>query len=234
MITPVQNFVRIDIGKNSAGKTPTQIFDLTAYQKVYPWKKYIVSEGQDRFSEAHARGDLRIDLLIPKNNEKWAEQLQEFTEPTPGNKIYTWDHSVLVIDDIKLLLKGFDTPSDFLGLFALRPSQKFNMQMMLNCHEPRNIPEGIKGYISHFHIYANEAEASQYENKISCHLQCKRASLVVNEYERLYPGYYDLKTHTPYFPSIMVIKDKPEPMHFINMDPVKLKPILDEFTKQSK
>lgn len=233
MIAPVQNFVRLDIGKNSMGKTPTQIFDAIAYQKVYPKKKYIVSEGQDKFHDAHQRGQFRIDLLIPKNNKKWAAQLQEFKEPTPGNKIYKWADSLLIIDDLKLLLTGFDTPADFLGLFALRPSPKFNMNMMLNCHEPRNIPEGIKGYITHFHIYANEASAGQFEDKISCHLQCQRASLVINKYQKMYPGYYDVKTHTPYFPHIVVEKDNPEPLHCVNMDYEKAKPILEEFTNQA-
>ena len=232
MIEPVQNFVRFDIGKNSMGKTPTQIFDLAAYQKIYPNKKYIVAEGQDKFYDAHKRGQFRIDHLIPKNNPDWATELQEYVEPTPGNKIYKWKDSVLIIDDITLFV-GLHTRKDFLGLFALRPSPKFNMQMVFNCHEPRNIPEGIKGYITHFHIYANEASASQYEDKISCHLQCQRASLIINKYQSLYPGYYDKSTHTPYFPHIIVTKENPGKPECVNMDYVKAKPIFDEFTKQA-
>lgn len=228
-----QNFVRLDIGKNSSGKTPTQIYDAIAYQRVFPKKKIIVFEGQDKFDDARKRGHLRIDLLIPKNNKTWAAQLQEFIEPTPGNKIYKWAHSLLIIDDFKLLLTGNDTPADFLGLFSLRPSPKFNMDMMFSCHEPRNILPGIAGYISHYHIYTNEASASQFEDKISCHLQCQRASLVMNKYEKMYQGYYDVKTHTPYFPHIVVEKDKPEPLHCVNMDYEKAKPILEEFTQQA-
>jgi len=216
------------------GKTPTQIYDLIAYQRAFPKKKIIVSEGQDKFLDAHLRGHLRIDVLIPKNNKRWAAMLQEFKEPTPGNKVYTYADSCLVIDDLKLLLTGSDTPADFLGLFALRPSPKFNMDMMFNCHEPRNIMEGIAGYIDRYHIYANEAKASQFEDKISCHFQCQRASLVINKYEKLYPGHYDVRTHTPYFPHIVVEKDKPEPLHCVNMDYEKAKPILEEFTNKSQ
>lgn len=233
MITPVQNPVRLDIGKNSMGKTPTQIFDASAYQKIYPHKKYIVSEGQDKFYDAHKRGQFRIDLILPKNNKECFSQLQEFTEPTPGNKIYKYAHSVLLIDDLKLRFTGYDTPSDFLGLLTLRPSPKFNMNIWLNCHEPRNIPDGIAGYITHYHIYANEASAGQFQDKISCHFQCQRASLVINKYQKLYPGYYDIRTHTPYFPHIIVEKDNPEILHCVNMDYQKAKPILEEFTKQA-
>lgn len=233
MITPRQNFVRLDIGKNSCGKTPTQIYDAMAYQRSFPKKKIIVFEGQDKFYEAHRRRHLRIDLIIPKNNKNWAEMLMEYKEPTPGNKIYKWAHSLLIIDDFKLLLSGNHTPEAFLGLFALRPSPKFNMDMMFSCHEPRNILPGIAGYISHYHIYANEASSVQFEDRISCYLQCQRASLVINKYEKSFPGYYDVKTHTPYFPHIVVEKDKPEPLHCVNIDYVKANPILEEFTKKA-
>lgn len=233
MITPRQNFVRLDIGKNSVGKTPTQIYDVIAYQKSFPRKKIIVFEGQDKFYEAHKRRQLRIDLLIPKNNKTWAKDLMEFKEPTPGNKIYKWANSLLIIDDFKLLLSGSHTPEDFLGLFALRPSPKFNMDMMFSCHEARNILPGIAGYIDTYHIYANESSATQFEDRISCYLQCQRASLVIQKYERLYPGRYDVNTHTPYFPHIRVEKDNPEPLHCINMDYSKAKPILEEFTNKA-
>lgn len=233
MIISVQNPVRLDIGKNSMGKTPTQIFDLSAYQKVYPWKKYLISEGQDKFSDAHKRGALRIDWILPNHNPDIFKRLQEFKEPTPGNKIYTYADSVLIIDDLKLRFKGFDTPTDFLALLTLRPSPKFNMNIWLNCHEPRNIPDGIAGYITHYHIYANEASAGQFQDKISCHFQCQRASLVINKYQKMFPGYYDVKTHTPYFPHIIVEKDNPEVLHCVNMDYEKAKPILQEFTNQS-
>lgn len=232
LIQPVQNFARVDVGKNSIGKTPTQIFDAITYQHVYPDKEYVVFEGQGKWYDAHTRGHFRIDWLIPQNSTTWAEQLQEFTEPTPGNKIYKHKDAVLIIDDITLALSYY-TQKSFLGLFALRPSPRYNMQMFLNCHEPRNIPEGIKGYPTQYHIYANEASASQFEDKISCHLQCTRASLVINKYEKLYPGYYDVRTHTPYFPHIVVYKDNPEPLHCVNMDYEKAKPILEEFTKQA-
>lgn len=232
---PRQNMVRLDFGENSCGKTPTQIYDLTAYQKIYPNKNYIVFEGQDKFRDAHDRGQLRVDFFIKKGNKGWAgtgkNGLQEFREPTPGNKIYRFAHSVLVVDDFKLLLSGHDTPADFLGLFALRPSPKFNMEMWFSCHEPRNILEGIAGYPTHYHVYRNNASRSQFEDKIlGCYRECVQASFVVNEYSRLYPGHYDVQTHTPYFPHIVVEKDNPLPLRYVNMDTIKLKPILDEFT----
>lgn len=235
---PRQNFVRLDFGENSVGKTPTQIYDLIAYQKAFPKKKIIVFEGQDKFRDAHDRGHLRVDFFIQKGNKDWAGNkkngLQEFTENTPGNKVYRFAHSCLVVDDFKLLLTGHDTPADFLGLFALRPSPKFNMDMMFSCHEPRNILEGIAGYPTHYHVYANNASPSQFQDKIlGCYQECQKASLVVNEYTKLYPGYYDVKTHTPHFPHIVVVKDKPKPLHYVNMDYEKLKPILDAFTKKN-
>lgn len=233
MIIPVQNFVRLDMGKNSAGKTPTQIDDATAYQKVYPKKKYVVFEGQDKWMQAHERGQFRIDWVIPKDSTTWADQLQEYIEPTPGNKIYLHKDTVLIIDDITLILT-FHTQKSFLGLFALRPSPKFNMSMFLNCHEPRNIPEGIKGYITEYHMYPNEAEPKQFEDKMpSCHKQCIRASMVLNEYSRKDSGYYDLANHKPYFPRIVVYKDEPDMYYPVNMDYNIAKPILEKFTKQA-
>lgn len=239
IVQPRQNMVRLDFGENSAGKTPTQIYDLIAYQKAFPWKKIIVFEGQDKFRDAHDRGHLRVDFFIKKGNKDWASDkengLQEYTEPTPGNKIYRFAHSCLVVDDFKLLLTGHDTPADFLGLFALRPSPKFNMDMMFSCHEPRNILEGITGYPSHYHVYKNNASQDQFKNKIlGCYRECLIATLIVNEYTRLYPGYYDVQTHTPHFPHIIVKKDKPIPLEYVNMDPEKLKPILEHHTKKNK
>lgn len=234
MIQPRQNFVRIDFGINSTGKTPTQIYDAAAYQKVFRKKKIIVFEGQDKWMDAHRRRQLRIDLIIPKGNDQWAEMLQEYTEPTPGNKIYKWADSILIIDDFKLLLTGHDTPADFLGLFALRPSPKFNMDMMFSCHEPRNILEGIAGYPTHYHVYANSAKHSTFIDKIpDCYRECIQASLVINKYTSLYAGYYDVNTHTPYFPHIVVRKDNPKPLHCVNMDYEKAKPILEEFTNKA-
>lgn len=238
MITPRQNIVRLDFGENSAGKTPTQILDLIAYQKSFPWKKIIVFEGQSKFKDAHDRGDLRIDFFIKKGNKGWAGEgkngLQEHTEPSPGEKVYRFAHSCLVVDDFKLLLTGHDTPADFLGLFALRPAPIFNMDMFFSCHEPRNILEGITGYPTHYHVYKNNASQDQFEKKIlGCYRECLIATLIVNEYTRLYPGSYDVKTHTPYFPHIIVEKDNPLPLQYVNMDPVKLKPILDRHNKKN-
>lgn len=235
MQDPRQNFVRLYVGKNSIGKTPTAIYDLMAYQRSFPNKKIIVFDSQDKFYAAHKRGQLRIDLLIDGNNKEWAgiNGLREFREPTPGNKIYTWANSHLVIDDFKMLLTGTNTPSDFLNLFALRPAPHFNMDMTFIVHEPRNILEGIRGYISHYHLFANEASAVQFEDKISCYLKCIQASLAINEYEKMYKGYYDVETHMPYFPHIVVDKNNPEPLQCYNMDAFKAKAILDEFTKRN-
>lgn len=239
MIRPRQNFVRLDIAENSGGKTPTQIHDLTAYQKEFPWKKLIVFEGQDKFRDAHDRGQLRIDYFIKKTNEDWAgtkkNGLQEYTEPTPGNKIYRFAHSCWIVDDLKLLFTGNDTPGDVLGLFFLRPSPKFNMDMMFSLHEPRNIPEGLKSYPTHYHMYKNNADYKQFVEKIpACYKECWKATLIVNEYTRLYPGHYDVQTHTPYFPHIIVEKDNPLPLKYVNMDTEKLKPILEYHTKKNK
>lgn len=241
-ISPVQNFVRMDIGGNSMGKTPTQIDDFTAYQKIYPKKKYVIFEGQDKWREAHERGQFRIDWIIPKNSTTWAEQLQEYTEPTPGNKIYKHKDVVLGIDDITLAL-GYQTQKSFLGLFALRPSPKFNMCMFMNCHEPRNIPEGIKGYITEYHWYANEADPDQFKDKIpGIYKDALRCSLIVNEYQQLYPGWYDVDNHKPYFPRIVQYREDPTPlmykmgirkMNCVNMDYEKAKPIIEMFSKQS-
>lgn len=235
MIEPRQNFVRMYIGKNSIGKTPTAIFDAIAYQRSFPKKKIIVFDSQDKFKGAHDRRELRVDLLIPRNNKGWAgiEGLQEHTV-TSGNKKYKWANSLLILDDYRMLLRGNDMPSDFYDLFALRPAPHFNMDMMFICHEPRNILEGIAGYISHYHIFANEASSGQFENKISCYLACQRAGLVINKYVSMYgKGYFDTTTKIPYFPHIVVEKERPEPLHCINMDLQKAKPILEEFTKQA-
>lgn len=241
-ISPVQNFVRLDWGGNSMGKTPSQIDDATAYQKIYPNKKYVVFEGQDKWVDAHNRGQFRIDWIIPKNSTDWAEQLQIYEEPTPGNKIYKWKDTVLIIDDITLIL-GHQTQKAFLGLFALRPSPKFNMVMFLNCHEPRNIPEGIKGYITEYHCYANEADPDQFKDKMpACYKDALRCSLIINEYERLYPGWYDIDNHKPYFPRIVLYKEEPtqkmfklglRKMNCVNMDYEKAKPIIEMFSKQA-
>lgn len=239
-LIPVQNFVRLDIGGNSMGKTPSQIEDAIAYQKVYPNKFYVVLEGQDKWRQAHDRGHFRIDWLVPRNSTTWPDDLQRFTEPTPGNKVYEFKDIVLIIDDITLWL-GFHTQKSFLGLFALRPSPKFNMVAFLNCHEPRNIPEGIKGYITEYHMYANEADHDQFKDKIpSCYKECLRASLIINEYQRLYPGWYDLATHTPHFPRIVVYKEEPTAQMYklglrktncVNMDIEKATPIFKMFSQ---
>ena len=234
-----QNFVRVDIGANSEGKTPTQIYDLIAYQKAFPWKKIIVSEGQGKFRDAHDRRDLRIDFFIKKTNEDWAGEkqngLQEYTEPKPGVRVYRFAHSCWVVDDLKLLLPGNDTPGDVLGLFFLRPAPNFNMDMMFSFHEPRNIIEGLKGYPTHYHIYKNNADQKQFIDKmLACHQAAWKATLIVNEYARLYPGHYDVETHTPYFPHIIVEKDKPFPLQYVNMDTEKLKPILEFHNRKNK
>lgn len=241
-VSPVQNFVRMDCGGNSMGKTPTQIDDFTYYQKIYPDKEYVIFEGQDKWMQAHERGQFRVDWIIPKNSTTWAQQLQEYTEPTPGNKIYTHKNVVLGIDDITLAL-GPQTQKSFLGLFALRPSDKFNMCMFMNCHEPRNIPEGIKGYITEYHWYANEADHDQFKNKIpSCWKDAIRCSMIINEYERLYPGWYDAVNHLPYFPRIVQYKEEPTQAmkdlglgrnNLVNMDFDKAKPIIEMFSKQA-
>lgn len=234
MQEPRQNFVRCYLGKNSIGKTPTAIYDAIAYQRDFPKKKTIVFDSQDKFRKAHDERRFRIDLLIAPNNKEWAKQLQEHTI-VKGIKQYKWAHSHLILDDYRLqgLLKGNDMPPDFQDLFYLRPQPEFNMDMTVICHEPRNILEGLKGYISHYHIFANEADATQYENKITCWLKCQQAALAINKYEALYKGHYDVIMKVPFFPHIIVEKEKPEPLQCINMDWIKAQPILEEFTKQA-
>lgn len=238
MQAPRQNFVRLYVGKNSIGKTPTAIYDVMAYQRAFPKKKIIVFDSQDKFKDAHDRGDLRVDLLIPRNNKGWAgvgpDGLQYHTEPSPGKKIYKWRNSLLILDDYRMLLRGNDMPSNFYDLFALRPREHFNMDMIMICHEPRNILRGVAGYITHYHIFANEASAIQYDSeRISCYVKCQQASLVINKYASMYgKGYYDVKTQTPYFPHIVVEKERPEPLQCYNMELEKAKPILTEFTNK--
>lgn len=234
MMEPRQNFVRCYIGKNSIGKTPTAIYDTIAYQRFWPKRKIIVFDSQDKFYKEHKAGRLRIDLLIHPGNKEWARQLQEY-KVVGGIRQYKWAHSHLILDDFRAqaLLKGYDMPGDFADLFYLRPQPEFDMDISLICHEPRNILEGLKGYISHYHIFANEADATQYENKISCWMKCQQAALAINKYESLYKGHYDVIMKTPFFPHIIVEKDQPDPLQCINMDWQKAKPILEEFTKQA-
>lgn len=231
-IEPRQNFVRCYIGKNSCGKTPTAIYDSTAYQRDWPKKKTIVYANNNRFRQAHDERRLRVDLFIGENNKTWAEQLAECTIIN-GIRKYKWAHSHLILDDYRMLLKGNDMPPDFWALFALRPQPEFNMDITVICHEPRNILEGLKGYITHYHIFANEADATQYENKISCWMKCQQAALAINKYEALYKGHYDTILKMPFFPHIVVEKEKPEPLQCINMDWKKAQPILEQFTKQA-
>lgn len=231
-IEPRQNFVRCYIGKNSIGKTPTAIYDTIAYQRDFPKKKIIVFDSQDKFYKEHKQRRLKIDLLISPNNKEWAKQLLEF-KMANGERVYKWAHSHLILDDYRMLLKGNDMPPDFWALFTLRPQPEFNMDMTIICHEPRNILEGLKGYISHYHIFANEADATQYENKISCWLKCQQAALVINKYEGMYKGHYDTILKTPFFPHIIVEKEKPDPLQCMHMDPIKALPILEHFTKQA-
>lgn len=218
------NFFRLYVGKNSMGKTPTAIDDLIAIQK-YNWnRKIIVHDSQDKFRDAHNHGRLRVDAFIPTNNKEWAKQLQEHTLTSDGKKKYKWANSVLVLDDLKMLFKGFGMPNNFLDLFALRPYT--NMDMIGICHEPRNILEGFAGYISHIHIFANEASESQFEDKVSFHVACNKASHAINKYQKEDKGFYDVLHNKPYFPHIIVEKDNPYPLKCVNIDNKLLEKIL--------
>ena len=117
------------------------------------------------------------------------------------------------------------------------------MCIFLNGHEPDNIPEGIKGYITEYHFYANEADHDQFKYKFpSCWKDAIRCSMVINEYQRLYPGWYDKVNHIPYFPRIVLYKEEPTPemyrmglrrINCVGMDYEKAKPIIEMFSKQA-
>lgn len=220
------NFFRLYVGKNSIGKTPTAIDDIIAYQKQNWHKKIIVHDSQDKFRDAHNEGRLRVDAFIPTNNKEWAgiKFLQEHKILGDGKKKYKWKDSLLVLDDLKMLFKGYGMPNNFLDLFALRPYT--NMDMIGICHEPRNILEGFAGYISHFHIFANEASESQFEDKISCHVACQKASNAINKYVKVDKGYYDVLHHKPHFPHIIVNKENPYPLKAVNVDNKILQKVL--------
>ena len=211
------NSVRLYVGKNTIGKTPTCISHTIALQRAKPKNRLIVSDAQDKFMEAHRRGELRIDFLIGHAFWEWAEEVGKFIELKSGEKIYDYQDAHTVLDDYRMLLRGSDMPPAFYKLFALRP--KMNMDYSMICHEPRNILEGVAGFITHFDIFANEASQSQFEKKISCYVPCQKASLKINQYVDTFGrGYYDVKNKQPLFPYIEVEKEKPYPLKCVNID----------------
>lgn len=211
------NSVRMYIGKNTIGKTPTCISHCIALQRAKPKNKLLCFDAQDKFMEAHRRRELRVDYLIGRTFWEWADELGKFIEPTSGNKIYDYADSHCVLDDYRMLCKGNDMPDAFYSLLALRP--KTNMDFSLICHEPRNILEGLAGFITHYDIFANEASQTQFQKKISCYVPCQKAALKINQYVDAFGrGYYDVRTKQPMFPYIEVEKEKPYPLKCVNID----------------
>ena len=227
------NFVWIFIGKNTTGKTPTAIQYAKEWQNAKPKHKLIVFDSQNKFYEAHKKNKIKISELIPIGNSKqWAEQLADYTETKIGEKKYKYANSLVVLDDYRMLCKNNDMPASFYSLLALRP--KTNMDFILICHMPRNILEGLAGFITHYSIFANNAMQSQFEKKISCYVQCQTATIIINKYVELYgPGYYDKTRDMPRFPYIIVDKES-ECLDCKHMDMEKAKPILKEFDKKAK
>jgi len=214
------NFVHAIIGKNTIGKTPIAILMAKAWQKKRPNSKLIVFDPQDKFYEAHQRKELRVDVLINQNNYLWPQELADYKEATAGKKIYTYENSLVILDDFRMLCQGNHMPPFFLDLLALRP--KTNMEFILICHAPMHILEGLSYYVTDYSIFANEASQSSFEKKISCHIQCQKANIVVNKYVMKYGrGVY------PFFPYIHINKESPE-LNAINMDYDKTMPLITE------
>ena len=225
------NFVWAYIGKNTTGKTPTAIYNAKIWQKAKPKHKLIVFDSQDKFFQAHKRGEIRVDILLDINNKQWAEMLAEYTESKIGEKKYKYANSLVILDDYRMLCRGNDMSPAFYSLLSLR--EKINMDFKIICHMPRNILEGLAGFITHYSIFANNAHQASFERKISCYVQCQTATLVIKKYVELYGrGYYDIRKKNPVFPYLNVDKEN-EMLECVNMDMEKARPILKEFTQKA-
>lgn len=219
------NEVRLYVGKNSVGKTPTAVSHAIAYQKARPNNLVIVFDAQDKFRDAHNEGRLRVDIFIDRNDKFWAKRLGTHTIDKNGKKDFLFKNSLIILDDYRDLCKNDTTSPDFYSLLAWRPYM--NSDYKLICHEPRQILRGVAGFITHFEIFANEATQTDFEDRITCFVPCQKSALSINKYVNEFGrGYFDLKTMKPYFPYIEVERDNPYPLRCVNIDINKLNEVL--------
>lgn len=208
------NYVWLWIGANTTGKTPTAIQLALAIKKANPLKKLVCFDPRKSirkmkwYNPLTKREELLVDKVIEEWETNWAEQL--LGQDLDGKQVSDpWRDYTLLLDDYHMLCKNYKTPQGLRNLMAMRV--ELNIDFIGITHTPKNILEGIAGYVTDYSIFYNLAKSSAFEDKIANYEKCQGGAVVINEYVSKFGfGKY------PKFPYVH-INNKTSKVTYVNM-----------------
>lgn len=236
-----QSFLWCMIGTNGVGKTSTAVEMTKMWRNANPGCKVIGFDPHDVL-----KNEKLLDFYINANDENWAEwlmqkicsgcgaknhyQANECTKCHKNKLYYKFANSLLVLDDYRSLLTGNDCPADVLDLLQLR--RRIGIDWIYITHNPKLVLTRMIYFGSHLSCFYNEANGSDWSEKIPKYSACQKASNLINNYvlniisesRKTNPNYTKddfMRSCYPNFPHIIIRNDSDQ-LEAVNMDPKKI------------
>ncbi len=182
------NFLYCFIGTNRTGKSATAANLARAWKNTHEGQDIIAHDPQENFT------DIATVFIQPEDDE-WALKCLEYR------------NVLIILDDYRLINEGNRPVKGLMQLLYFRA--KYNIDMIVICHNPSLLINALAHFISHYYIFMTNAQEGAFKNKIPNYSLCVLASDYVNKYVAAYGrGTY------PYFPFIIVDCEKQKLMAF--------------------
>lgn len=190
-----RNFVWCFIGHNQTGKSITARTAAIHYRNSRPNSIIMAHDPQHRFQDI-------ANVFISPEDENFEK------------KILKLRNGLLILDDYKLLYPTFHHTSGLQKLLYKRPF--WNVDIIIICHNPALILNIFTYFITHYFIFYTLSQEGSFEKKIPNYNLCYEASLLINDYVRMFGrGKY------PRFPHFIVDTEKEEKIP-VNMEHIKI------------
>lgn len=172
------NFFNMYIGYNRTGKS------VTAKQYAYLWRMNnpdgIIAgfDPQRRFQS----------LIDPKYSIQAGEKFWWFghdrkgrpTRPKGKRPLKELRNALVIMDDYRGMNRPSTTSDDLYALMEFRA--EYNIDIIMVCHSPALVLEGLTMYISHYYIFYTKGKDAKFEEKIENYEECTAAANMMKAY----------------------------------------------------
>lgn len=185
-------FFNMFIGYNRTGKSSVAQYYANAWRINNLGGTVIGYDPQRRF--AHL---IKPEYRIMAGEKKW------------WNKIKHLRNCLFIADDYRGINRSETTSEDFYALCEFRA--EYGIDIILICHSPHRVLEGLTTYISHYYIFYTKGKDARFEAKMENYYECQTANQIMRDYVKEYPDvitnpkqFYDQETFRHKFPHVVV------------------------------
>lgn len=119
-------------------------------------------------------------------------------------------NALFIADDYRGMNRSHITSEDLYALMEFRA--EYNVDIIMVCHSPALVIEGLMPYISHYYIFYTKGRKAKFEEKIENYIECQTAAEMMKGYIGEHPDFiknpgqfYDSTMHGKHrFPHIIV------------------------------